>query len=67
MLINIQAPEKNKVANLKATDPWLAALMTASYSEVDTFVDNQINTLTDAKKLFKLILKVLVFIIRKHT
>jgi len=66
MQINIEAPEKKKLHNLKKNDPWLSALLTAtSYDQIDTFVDTQINNLDDARRLFKVILKVLVYVTRR--
>ena len=65
MQVNLTASEKRKIKQLAQSDPWLATFLTANYSEIDSLVDTYITDLTSVKKLFKLILKVLLFLFRR--
>lgn len=65
MLINITASEKMKIKALAQQDAWLHGFLTANYSEIDGFVDANITNLTSARRLFKIILKILLFLFRR--
>jgi hypothetical protein len=66
MRVNIKSKERKKVKGLTNNDPWLAPLMRASYSQIDNWMDNTITDLASTKRLLKLIVKMLVFLIRRQ-
>ena len=65
MQVNITATEDKKVEYLLNSDPWLMLLMTADYNQIDTWIDNNIIDLASARRLFKCIIKILIFLIRR--
>ncbi len=65
MRVNHKASEHKRVKALWSTDPWLNALSTANYAQIDTWIDTNINNLASARKLFKVILKLLIFLVRR--
>ena len=66
MQINLKASEQRKIRNLAEKDAWFKAFLIADYSGVDSLLNNNINTIADVKKLFKLILKILIYLYRKQ-
>lgn len=66
MRVNIKGSEKKKVKDLTNNNPWLAAMMGASYSQIDKFIDKNVTDFSKVVKLLKLIVKILVFLIRRQ-
>jgi hypothetical protein len=64
MQVNLTASEKKRIKALVEEDAWLNALYNANFSEIDTFVDNQITDFANLRRLLKLILKVLVYLLK---
>jgi hypothetical protein len=64
MQVNLTASDKKKVTALIEQDVWLNALYNANFSEIDTFIDNQIIDFANLRRLLKLILKVLVYLLK---
>jgi len=56
MIINIVASDSEKSKAILQADAWANQLVAATPQQISTWVDNNINTLADAKKLFKFIL-----------
>jgi len=65
MRIDITASEQRKIEALKTQDLWLQNLITADFNQIDDFVDNQIVDLFSVRTALKVILKVLLYLLRK--
>jgi len=65
MRIDITASEQRKIEALKTQDLWLQNLITADFNQIDDFVDNQIVDLFSVRSALKVILKVLLYLLRK--
>jgi len=44
---------------------WLQGLIAADFNQIDNFVDNQIVDLSSVRRALKVILKVLLYLLRK--
>jgi hypothetical protein len=64
MRVNVTNNEAVKLKNTIANDAQIRALLTASHAQIDAWVDNNVNSLADAKSVFKKILKIILFLIR---
>ncbi len=64
MQIDLTASEKKKLINYIKNDPIMLGLMTATYPQIDTWIDNNVNDLSTAKEVFKRLVKICVFLIR---
>ena len=63
MQVNIVASDKKKLINILKNDPIMHGLMTSDYSQIDTWIDNNVNTLTDARELFKRLFKSIKYLL----
>lgn len=66
MRVNVNAPEKVKFRSAVEKDAVLKALKTYTPVQIDDWVDANVTTIAQARTLFKKILKVLAYIIRKE-
>lgn len=57
MQVNLTASEKKKLIDILKNDPMMSALMTSDYSQIDTWVENNVTTITMAQEVFKRLLK----------
>jgi len=64
MQVNLTASEKKKLINLVKDDAILHGLMTANYQQIDDWIDNNVTNLAEAKEVFKLLVKIVVYLIR---
>jgi len=64
MQVNLTASEIRKIKYLAETDPWFAAFLAASYNDVDSLIDANITDLASARRLLKLIVKIVMFLYR---
>lgn len=64
MQVNITASEKKKIKNILDNDPIISALMTATYSQIDTWIDNNVTNVSEAREVFKRLVKIVVYLIR---
>ena len=70
MQVAIQRDEMDKITfrvkKYIKNDPVLQALLTASFDDIDNWVDNNINTMTDVRQALKRILRILYFTIKQE-
>jgi len=52
-------------ANALATDPVIQGLQSASFSQINTWIDNNITSLAEAKVLFKKLALVVAYLLRR--
>jgi len=64
MQINLTASEKKKLINVIKNDPILHGLMTATYQQIDNWIDNNVTDLASAMEVFKRLVKIVVYLIR---
>ena len=64
MQINITASEKKNLRNLIDNDLILNGLMSATYPQIDTWIDNNVTNLVEAREVFKRLVKVMAYLIR---
>ena len=67
MRVDIKADDNKKFHSLTEKDAVLKALKTYTPTQIDDWVDANVTTIAQARTLFKKILKVLAFIIRKES
>lgn len=56
--INIRVGEKRRVKDILKNDPIMSQLMTANYNQIDSYVDNNLNSVSDVKEIIKRLLKI---------
>jgi hypothetical protein len=65
MQVNLKASEKKKLIHEFKSDPILLGLMTSDYSQIDTWVDNNLNSITDVREILKRVLKMNKYLIKR--
>lgn len=67
MRVDIQADDNKKFHDLIEKDAVLKALKTYTPTQIDDWIDANVTTIAQARTLFKKMLKVLAYIIKKET
>lgn len=63
MQVNLTASEKKKLIDAIKNDPMMSALMTANYDQIDTWVENNVTTITMAQEVFKRLIKSIKYLL----
>lgn len=62
MLRNVQSSQKYKDTETVKTDPILVALKTATPAQIENWINNNVNSLAEAKQVLKMLVKVLFYL-----
>jgi hypothetical protein len=64
MRVNLNAPEVKKLSGTIAGDQLLSTLLGMSYTQIDNWIDVNVNTVADVRAVFKRLIKLFLFLIR---
>lgn len=62
---DIQAPVGEKVRAAVEADSDLKAFLGATPAQIETWIDNNVSTMAHVRRVLKLVLKVLLYLVRK--
>ena len=63
MRVNLVAQDKKKLIDILKNDTIMSAIMTSTYAQIDAWVDVELDSIAEVKKIIKRLLKINKYLI----